>query len=262
VTSYDEVIPPGSEGKVSVKVNTARRQGSFSRSVKLETNDPSNSQITLIVQMNIKKEITIRPSDKFSWDANMDEETSKKFFVSSIDPDFLISKVESKNPDFKIQYEKLSENSCDGKSCYEVNITFSPKNAVSRYSEIITIVSNSKKQPKMPLRIYGKIRGSIQYEPESITLLVSSKNPNKSSAEVVLSKAKGNLKILDISSDNPAVKISLKPIEEGKKYTLTVSVDNDLKETKTNWLRGKITVKTAEEKQQAIIIPYTVRKTN
>lgn len=261
MTSYDEVIPPGSEGKVSVKVNTAGRQGSFTRSVKLETNDPSNSQLTLSMKMNIKKEITILPSDKFSWDANLDEEVSKTFFVSSIASDFLISKIESKNPEFKIQYDKLSADRCAEKSCYEVNITFSPKKAVSRYSEIFTIVSNSEKQPKTPLRIYGKVKGSIHYEPESITLLVSSENPNKPSVNVLISKSQGGLKILDISSDDPVVKTSLKPVEEGKKYTLTVSVDGELKATKPNWLRGKITIKTAEERQRELIIPYTIRKT-
>ena len=263
MTSYDEVIPPGSEGKVSVKVNTAGRQGSFTRSVKLETNDPAKSQITLSVKMNIKKEITIRPSDKFSWDAKIDDVVSKKFFVSSIDGDFLISKVESINPDFTIQYEKLSADRCEEKSCYEINITFSPKKAVSRYSAVITISSNSKKQPKTPLRIYGKVNGSIQYEPESITLLISLKNPNKPSANVLISRAQGGLKILDIAADNPAVKTSLNPIEEGKKYILTVSLDIDeLKEIKPQGSRGKITIKTGEDKQQKIIIPYTIRETH
>ena len=262
MTSYDEVIPPGGEGKVSVKVNTVARQGSFTRSVKLATNDPSNSQITLSVKMDVGKEITIRPSARFSWYANIDEEVSKKFFVSSIDADFLISKIESRNPDFKINYEKLPPNSCDEKSCYEVNVTFSPRKAIARYSEIITIFSNSKKQPQTSLWITGKVKGPIQYEPESIAFLVSAKKPNKPSATILLSKAQGGLKILDIVSDNPAVKTSLTPIEEGKRYTLTVSVDGDLKAIERNRLRGKITIKTAEDKQQEIIIPYTLRKIN
>jgi hypothetical protein len=244
-------------------VHTAGHQGFFTRSVELETNDPSNSQITLSVKMDIKNEITIQPSDKFSWHAKVDEESSKKFFVSSIDADFLISKVESKNPDFTTQYKKLSADKCKEKSCYEINITFSPKKAVSRYSEIITIFSNSKKQPKTLLRIYGKVKGSIQYEPESITLLISSKKPNKPSATVLISKPQGGLKILDISSDNPAIKTSLNSIEEGKNYRLTVSFDIDaLKEIKPQGLRGKISIKTAEHKQQEIIIPYTIRKTD
>ncbi len=51
---FDRVIPPGGEGKVTLKVHTKGRQGKFIKSARVYSNDPKQKIITLKMVAHIK----------------------------------------------------------------------------------------------------------------------------------------------------------------------------------------------------------------
>ena len=56
MADYDEVIPPGSEGKIGVKlVGHKLHTGRFKKSFTVKTNDPENAKVTLSVSGTIKQ---------------------------------------------------------------------------------------------------------------------------------------------------------------------------------------------------------------
>lgn len=62
MVDYDETIPPGGEGKINVKIDTkGYGQGTFKKTVRIYTNDPKSSIVTLAVKASIKVLINISP---------------------------------------------------------------------------------------------------------------------------------------------------------------------------------------------------------
>ncbi len=56
---YDRVIPPGGEGKITLKVRTRGRQGKFIKSARVYTNDPTQKIALLKITAFIKVPIYI-----------------------------------------------------------------------------------------------------------------------------------------------------------------------------------------------------------
>ncbi len=61
MASYDKAIPPGGEGKITLKVRTKRYQGRIHKSAKVNTNDPKQNIIRLGIKAFIKVPVLISP---------------------------------------------------------------------------------------------------------------------------------------------------------------------------------------------------------
>lgn len=61
MASYDKAIPPGGEGKITVKVHTKGYQGKIYKSAKVNTNDPKQNIIKLGIKAFIKVPVLISP---------------------------------------------------------------------------------------------------------------------------------------------------------------------------------------------------------
>lgn len=59
---FDGTIPPGGEGKISLKINTKGLSGNILKKAKVYTNDPKNSLVTLAVEAFIKVPVHIFPN--------------------------------------------------------------------------------------------------------------------------------------------------------------------------------------------------------
>ncbi|MFC1867702.1 hypothetical protein ACFL0H_06170 [Thermodesulfobacteriota bacterium] len=58
---YDRIIPPGGEGKISLKIKTKGLSGNIRKKAKVYTNDPKNRLVTLTVEAFIKVPVQIFP---------------------------------------------------------------------------------------------------------------------------------------------------------------------------------------------------------
>ncbi|MBW1888529.1 MAG: hypothetical protein JRI52_09300, partial [Deltaproteobacteria bacterium] len=54
---YDKAVPPGGEGKITLRVSTKGYQGSIRKSARVYTNDPVNNVATLRLKAFIKASI-------------------------------------------------------------------------------------------------------------------------------------------------------------------------------------------------------------
>ncbi|MBW1713932.1 MAG: DUF1573 domain-containing protein [Deltaproteobacteria bacterium] len=61
MVSYDQTIPPGGQGKITVKVNTAGYKGPVRKSVRVETNDPHNTRLRLYLEAQVTPVFSVKP---------------------------------------------------------------------------------------------------------------------------------------------------------------------------------------------------------
>ncbi len=260
MTSFDEVILPGQEGTVSVNVRTAGYRGRLTRSIALETNDRTQAKASLHIKMEIKTVLIIEPSYQLSWDAKLNE-TSKKTFVirSEVEPDFDIVKIEPRRDDFSVSYTKLPAEQCQGGACYELTVTFQPKDVMTRYTERIAIHTTSVREPVTQLTLFGRVDGNVLYFPYTLNLSSNAAvNFGQVSTTVHFNRPEGGLNIVGANSDNPHIKTFLFPLVPEESYVLTIVWTGA--EMQEKLIRGNITIKTNAKVQEEITLPYSVRK--
>jgi hypothetical protein len=54
VASFDPAVPPGGEGKITLKINTKGYQGSVRKSARVKSNDPEKPDIILALKATVK----------------------------------------------------------------------------------------------------------------------------------------------------------------------------------------------------------------
>jgi len=59
VANFDPAVPPGGEGKITLKVNTKGYQGNVRKSARVKTNDPEKQTILLVLKAIVKVPITV-----------------------------------------------------------------------------------------------------------------------------------------------------------------------------------------------------------
>jgi hypothetical protein len=59
VAQYDRVIPPGGEGKISLKINTRGYRGNVSKRARIYTNEPGNRYQAVSIQVFVKVPIYV-----------------------------------------------------------------------------------------------------------------------------------------------------------------------------------------------------------
>jgi hypothetical protein len=63
---FDESIPPGGEGKITLTVHLSGQEGPLERTVTVFTNDPENPDATLSIKVTAKPLHQVRPANTTS----------------------------------------------------------------------------------------------------------------------------------------------------------------------------------------------------
>jgi len=85
VAGYDKVIPPGQEGKISIKIDGKKLfPGFFEKSFTVKTNDPDNAQFVLNVTGTIKKAFEL--SREMRWTGFVDDKFNFEVVVTNLLP--------------------------------------------------------------------------------------------------------------------------------------------------------------------------------
>ncbi len=92
---FDRAIPPGGEGKITLKVDLKGYQGKVVKSASVESNDPQNSRMTLVVMMTVKNLIEVRPTNSVLFRGMADQRTEKAIEIVGASRPFHITKVGS-----------------------------------------------------------------------------------------------------------------------------------------------------------------------
>lgn len=59
MANFDPAVPPGGEGKITLKVNTKGYQGNVRKSARVKTNDPEKQTVLLVLKAIVKVPITV-----------------------------------------------------------------------------------------------------------------------------------------------------------------------------------------------------------
>ena len=81
MASYDEAIPPGQAGKLTVTVKTERYSGEVQKGIAVTTSDPESANVQLTVKMKVVSSVIILPRPGLAFPTGADRSYSGKLLV-------------------------------------------------------------------------------------------------------------------------------------------------------------------------------------
>jgi hypothetical protein len=153
--SFTRLIPPGSEGKITIEVNTAGYGGrALKKSATVITNDPDTPEFELIIQGDVDSFATITPP-YLRLVGNAEEKISSKvIIVPSEKYPFEILEVKALNGE-NIEFY-LEKNQKGDKPGYTLTVENLLKQQ-GRYYDTVQLKTDSKIKPFLTVKVYGNI---------------------------------------------------------------------------------------------------------
>jgi len=151
VASYDRSIPPGGEGKITLKLNTRGYDGKVRKAARVYTNDPKTPQEILVIEPLVKTPIMV--SDKVVFLQG----TTQEAITKSIDIKGELNKPLKLEPvdytlDKKVKFN--IEEVTKGKH-YRITFTSIP-NAGNYYQGLLKLRTGYSEKPELVIHVRGK----------------------------------------------------------------------------------------------------------
>jgi hypothetical protein len=264
VADFDKVIKPGQTGKVVAHVDTTNFAGPISKSVAIETNDPSVPQAQVTISAIVKPYVEAFPAGfvRFNMIQGDVEKQSVTIFSEEETP-FEILKIETPAEWIRTDFAKLDSSSMvpkvgrAGQNQYRVDITVGGDDAkVGPIAEKIHIITNSKHQPDYWVSVSGVVRPSIRVEPTAINFGEVSAVDTAATRVITLRsndlKTPENFVVTKVESGVAGITTTVAPTDKKGEYQVTLQVD---KNAKAGAVDGNVTVHTSDRVKPTVVIP-------
>ena len=243
VADFDKVIKPGETGKVTAHVDTAAFAGPISKTITLETNDPSTPTSMLTLHAIVQPYVEAYPVGfvRFSL-LQGDNDTQSLILYSDEEEPFEIKSIEVPAGGWvKASYDKITSEQerapgvgKPGQNQYKINITAGGTDAkLGAIADRIHIVTNSKHQPDYWISLAGVVRPTFRVEPTVLNFgEVAPTDPAATRSVLVHSndlKMPDRLSVTKVESSIPAVMTSVKAGAQKGDYEVTLQIAKDAK---------------------------------
>lgn len=234
VADFDREIAPGKTGKIKAKLDTKDFSGPIAKSILVMTDDLQDPTVTLVIKADVRPFVEILPRPLVRFNAVQREPMNQTFVVVGADPDkpAKVLGVESSVPFIETSVRKLEgDELVPGKpdSQYEVGLTLAKNAPVGPVNAVLTVTTDLKEAPKVPVKVYGVVRALIHVTPTQVQFgPVEARTRPGRNLIVVNNRTDGTkIEITGATVDDPAFAAEFLPIEEGRRYQVTVTVKPD-----------------------------------
>lgn len=226
MAQFDEVIPPGQEGTITLEVSGEKVTGQFRKNATVHSNDPDHPQLTISLAGKILQYVDVGPSNRVYLRGMFGEQVSKEITVSSTEMkgDLEVLDVTS-NIDDKITYKVLPDPE---PGHYAIRIYKNPKLPTLNTWGSLTIKTNSEKSPDKIVQVNVTTRGAIMVQPSTLNFGTVAgpdavePETNEFERSVFVFKANGEFHIEEVTFSGEGYTADIEPVEDGKRYKVTV----------------------------------------
>jgi hypothetical protein len=240
VVSFDKVIRPGQTGRVQARVDTSAFAGPISKSIQLETSDPSNPAPQLTITAVVKPYVEAYPAGylRYSLLQGQEETQAITLYSEDVEPFEIVSASASADW-IKVRTRKLAGADLiagvgrPGQNQHRIEVTVGGASArPGPISEKIRIVTSSKAQPEYLLSISGVMRPPYRVDPTAVSF--GEVAPGDAAATRAIRLRSNNLKapqgfsVSRAVSDVPGLGVEVRPTDRAGEYEVTLQVTRSM----------------------------------
>jgi hypothetical protein len=151
VAHFDRAVPPGGEGKITLRLNTRGYEGKIRKGARVYTNDPKNRVETLTVEVFVKTPIVVSQRSVFIQGKATEVLTRSVDITGEAGKPLKIEAVDF-NLNHRLEYT-IDEIS-PGKH-YRINFTTLP-NAADQYRGRLLLKTNYPEKPQLVILVRAR----------------------------------------------------------------------------------------------------------
>ncbi len=244
-----EKIGSGEKGTIEANFKTKGYQGRTTKTIRVHTNDPAVSTVTLRITGDILTDVMVRPRSLNFGNMRRHSATEKALKVTfSSDEKIEIKKVDFTSELFTSTVEPFETKTDRGAKITVRTIEDLP---LGRIKEKVLIHTTSTKNPTLTVPIYAYVQGDITVSP---MVLSFSKAPIGGVQERTLkvSTAAEAFAILDVKVSEDLFSTEVKTMVPGKEYSIKVTLNEKVSEGRINEV---LLLRTDSSEQPEIRVP-------
>ena len=159
-------IPPGESAKLSAKLTLAGRNGQVQKPILIESNDPANPALQLVMKGVIGTDFQITPSTMVLRKDSPDAPATASVIVKSMkNENFEITDAKSEGGKLKVRWDKFpDENS------YQITANLEERLAAGQYEDKITLETNHPTRKQLEISVIVIVPSPIAVAPLKIVL--------------------------------------------------------------------------------------------
>ena len=237
-------------------MNTRGRSGKLSKSVNVETNDPTEPNKRLTVSALVEVEVDLEKRYVYVRTLDQGAKHSERIPILAKDPASLeITDITSAIPG--VSGRVVKETTAEGKPRHVLEVTIDAKE-VGRLNGTLDMTTNHPKAPKLSLRISGEVVGNIRATPRQAYLRTpeAGKPPKSGGSKVRVSAARGTFRVRKAEDPTGRVLAEVKEIKPGAEYELQLTLGPKAGD---KYFKAELTIFTDSKEQPTLVVPVSFR---
>jgi len=264
VADFDKVIKPGETGKVTAHVDTTAFAGPISKTVSIETSDPSTPEAVLTIHATVKPFVEAFPAGFVRYNMLQgDAETQSITLYSDEEDPFEITHIDVPGDYVKVVPHKIEDPASRvqagraNQNQYRLDITVGgPDAKIGPLADKIHIATNSKHQPDFFVSVTGVIRPTFRVEPTTVNFgEVAPTDPAATRGIILRSNSLKTPEMFNVTKAEtsiPGVTANVKPTDHKGEYEVTLQV---AKNAKPGDLDGTVKIYTNDKINPVVTLP-------
>lgn len=231
MADYDKVIPPGKEGKISVRIYGNKvYPGMIEKHFTVKTNDPEHQSFSLSVKVNIKKVFEL--SKELRWAGFADEEMKiESIITNAMDKPLNITGVtwdeQSKNRGLDEKFGLKLETIEKGKK-YKLKVWSRKEMKPESFAANVILKTDNPKLKEKKLMLSVTVAPDVELHPDRLYFSEMVVPPGATKSferqfNIVLARG-DSLKILDVQPNRDDITVKIQELVPGKSFRGTVMV--------------------------------------
>lgn len=219
--TWDKRVEPGQTGRIPLQFNSTGFSGSVSKGATVTCNDPTQSNIYLTIKGTIWRPIELTPASAYF---NISEEAATNEarvirIVNNLEAPLTLSEPECTNSAFRTELKPI----IPGKE-FELRVSVQPPFDVPRPQATITLKTSATNMPLLTIPAYAYVQPAVTVIPSQVTLPPGPLTAAMQPAVTIRNTGTNNLTLSDASINLEGASVSLKEIQPGRVFALSVSV--------------------------------------
>lgn len=245
-----KAVPPGGEAYIEVTFDSRNFVGKVTKTVLVDTNDPSEPTHTLVLEGFVVQEVIAEPSRLMLWQISQD--AGRNFTVevkSTAGLDFTV--LEAQSSSRALEVTSIEEKS---KGIYDIKLEVKKNSPIGRFGGDLVVHTSSKRQPIITIPFMGEVVGDVSIFPSQLSFGLVQKGVEVTkqvlitihSQEVQLAKMEVEPRLFSLRGDSD---------KKRGLYRVNIILS---KEAPAGSLAGSLKVYTTSKSQPLINIPISV----
>ena len=250
IKTYDRTIAPGAVGEIPLVLSTRGMKGPFAKTVKLETNDPSQPKVNLKLTGKVFQwiEMSARGGVNFGrvLTSHAEPVTRTITLTSNADVPMTMELVKVTNERFTAELKMVEQ----GKT-YELTARIIPPFELGAHKASVELKTNLAKMPKYNVRLTLYVQPRVSVMPARLKVPPITRRATKLFA-FISSYGPTPVHVLEATATDPKLLVQLSTVKNGAKYKVLITVPIGYELSKSD---ATIVIKTDDEEYARIEVP-------